>query len=80
MPIRGEELLDAEFADDTSLYLHGQEANLRWAECAIESFCATSRAKIYWQKIVGFWVSDTPILAWTPNLGFKWIQIGRAHV
>ena len=35
MPIRGEELLDAEFADDTSLYVHGQEANLRRAQCAI---------------------------------------------
>ena len=46
MPIRGEELLDAEFADDTSLYLHGQEANLRRAECAIESFCAAWKAKI----------------------------------
>ena len=28
LPIRGEELLDSEFVDDTGLYLHGQEANL----------------------------------------------------
>ena len=70
MLIRGEELLDAAFANDTSLYLHGQEAKLRRAECAIESFCAASGAKINWQKTVGFWVSDMPIPSWTPDPGF----------
>ncbi|MCO5582904.1 hypothetical protein L7F22_036806 [Adiantum nelumboides] len=29
LPICGEDLLDSQFADDTGLYLHGQEANLQ---------------------------------------------------
>ena len=46
MPIQEEALLDAEFADDTSLYLQGHEANLVRAEHAIETFCTASGARI----------------------------------
>lgn len=28
--MREEDLLDAEFADDTAVYLQGQDANLAW--------------------------------------------------
>ncbi|MCO5568395.1 hypothetical protein L7F22_022094 [Adiantum nelumboides] len=73
--VRGEELLDSEFADDTSLYLHGQEANLVSAEQALQTFCIASRALINWCKAVAFWVAPTP--TWMPNPTFCWIPPGR---
>ena len=54
MPIHEEALLDAEFADDTNLYLEGHEANVARAEHAIETFCAASSARINWCKTIGF--------------------------
>lgn len=58
--MRGDELLDAKFADDTSLYLQGHEANLIRAEGAIETFCTASGALINWQKTIAFWISESP--------------------
>ena len=46
LPVREEELLDAEFADDTAAYLHGHEANLTRFQTALEQFCDASGAKI----------------------------------
>ena len=76
MPIREEALLDAEFADDTSLYLQGHEANLVRAERAIEMFCTALGARINWRKIIGFWINDSPTPQWMPDPGFKWIPLG----
>ena len=56
LPVTGEEILDAEFADDTGLVLKGTKSNLQQAEMAIDTFCKASRAKINWSKTVGFWV------------------------
>ena len=54
MPIWEEALLDAEFEDDTSLYLEVQEANLTRAKCTIAPFCTASGALINWCKTMGF--------------------------
>ena len=78
LPIRGEELLDSEFADDTGLYLHGQEANLERAEQALHTFCIASGALINWRKTVAFWVSSSPTPSWSPDPGFRWIPPGTA--
>ena len=46
LPIREEALLDAEFADDTVMYLAGHEDNLARFQAALEVFCDASGAKI----------------------------------
>ena len=71
MPIREEALLDAEFADDTCLYLQGQEANLMRAKCAIATFCRASGALINWHKTVGFLISGQPMPQWSLDPGFR---------
>ena len=79
LPSREEmELLDSEFVDDTTTYLHGHEANLARFQLALEQFCDTSGAKINWHKSCGFWVSGDALPQWTPNAQFQWIPPGRA--
>ena len=68
LPVREEELLDAEFADDTAAYLHGHEANLTRFQTALEQFCDASGAKINWHKSFGFWIGETDRPQWSPSL------------
>ena len=78
LPVRGEDLVDSKFADDTGLYLHGQEANLERAEQSLQVFCEASGALINWRKTVAFWISSSPTPAWSPAPGFRWIPPGTA--
>mgnify|MGYP000158494050 FL=1 len=78
IPPNGDPLIDTEFADDTSLYLHGDIDNLRKAEIALTTFCQGSGALINWHKSVGFWVSDEMVPPWTPDPGFRWIPKGTS--
>ena len=78
LPFAEQEVLDAQFADDTGLFLKGTLENLQRVEVAINVFCIPLRAKINWNKIVGFWrgLSDPP--RWTPDVNFKWIPRGTS--
>ena len=58
LPIRGEDLLDAKFADDMAMYLEGTMPSLLCFQEAIKVFYAASRAKINWHKSCGFWVGQ----------------------
>ena len=78
LPIREEELLDAEFADDIAMYLHGQEANLRCFERALETFCDASGAHINWHKSCGFWIGQRDPPQWLPSAQFQWIPAGTS--
>ena len=78
LPTRGEDLLDAEFADDTGLFLHGQEANLIREEEALQTFGGASGSLINWYKSVAFWISETPTPSWMPDPRFRWIPPGTA--
>ena len=46
VPQAGKELLDSSYADDTMLYLQGNDDNLQLAESRIELFCRASGGKI----------------------------------
>ena len=70
LPLREEELLDSEFADDTTVYLQGHEANLGRFQIALEQFCDASGAKINWHKSCGFWVSGERLPQWSPSEQF----------
>ena len=76
LPIREEELLDAEFADDTAMYLQGQLANLRCFERALETFCDASGAQINWHKSCGFWIGQGDPPQWFPSPQFQWVPAG----
>ena len=78
LPIRDEDLLDAEFADDTAMYLAGDEDNLARFQTALETFCDALGAKINWNKSCGFWVGgDTPP-GWLPDPLFWWVLPGTS--
>ena len=49
-----EQVLDQEFADDTSLYLQGRVKNLQKAKQVLQVFCSASGTLINWHKTFGF--------------------------
>ena len=77
IPNTRKSLLDSEFADDTMLYLQGNEANLGRAQIAIDLFCKASGAAINWNKSKGFWISSEAEPIWKPNADFRWIAKGE---
>lgn len=67
LPIHEEELSDSEFADGTTMYLRGHEANLRHFESNIGVFCDASGAQINWHKSCGFWIGSNAQPQWMPS-------------
>ena len=53
-----EVVLDCEFADDTTLYVVGDDKNLCNVQNVIHDFCDASGAIINWHKLVGFWIGE----------------------
>ena len=41
-----QQLLDPEFVDDTTIYVQGNDGNLRKLQVEVGEFCLASRAKI----------------------------------
>jgi hypothetical protein len=78
IPLTTKEVLDAEFADDTCLFLTGHNNNLLKAEQAIQEFCLASGARINWNKTVGLWISQSDPPSWLPDPNFRWIPKGTA--
>ena len=78
LPIEGEENLDSEFADDTTLYVEGSLTNLLQVQEVLLQFCTASEARLNWTKTVAFWVSTEPPPNWRPHPSFQWTQRGVA--
>ena len=78
LPIEGEENLDSEFADDTTLYVKGSLTNLLQVQEVLLQFCTTAGARLNWTKTVAFWVSTEPPPNWRPHPSFQWAQRGVA--
>ena len=76
--MHGKDILDSEFADDTTLYVDVTLPNLQQVEGALLQFCIVSGAKLNWEKTVAFWVSEEPPPRWAPHPTFKWTQRGVA--
>ncbi len=55
--LRGGSIRDQTFADDTTLYLKGEQANMDKAQGVLETFCKASGAKINWNKSIAIWAS-----------------------
>ena len=75
-PLSHIEVRDAEFADDTALYLKGDLENLEKTEVAISTFCKASGALVNWNKSFAFWVGDVNPPLWNPHPQFRWIPSG----
>lgn len=67
------------YADDTALYIQGNEANLNTAMNILTLYCVESGAKLNWRKSVGIWASPHPrTWQWTRNPGLKWLPQGTS--
>ena len=71
-----EDLLLSEYADDTVLFLQGDEENLQRAEHLVEDFCQAAGAKINWNKTQGLWFSEQEKPGWQPHADFTWVPDG----
>ena len=71
-----EVVLDCEFADDTAVYVVGDDKNLCNLQNVIHEFRDASGVIINWHKSVGFWVGEGLTPTWCPNIGFCWIPKG----
>ena len=60
-------VLDTTYVDDKTAYVKGDENNLGRLENAINEFCRGLDAKINWNKSVGIWISNKPVLNWAPG-------------
>ena len=71
-----QQLLDSEFAYDTTIYVQGNDDNLINLQVAVEEFCLASGAKINWHKYYGFRVLQNLIPTWMPLQELKWVPDG----
>ena len=71
-----EVVLAYEFADDTTLYVVGDDRNLCNVQNVIYDFSDASGAIINWHKSVGFWVGEGLAPIWCLDIGFRWIPKG----
>ena len=76
IPNATEDLLLSEYADDTVLFLQGDDANLQRAEHLVEDFCQAAGAKINWDKTQGLWFSEQEKPRWHPHADFAWVPDG----
>ena len=79
IPLSDQQLIDAELADDTTLYVEGSQSNLIVVQDAITTFCKGARATVNWQYMsVAFWVDSemTEHPHWQPHDDFKWVPRG----
>ena len=67
LPSMQQQLLDSEFVDDTTIYVQGNDDNLRKLQVAVEEFFLASETKINWHKSLGFGVSPNPLPIWMPS-------------
>ena len=58
-------------------YVKGDAHNLGKLQNAIDEFCRGSDAKINWNKSVGIWISNKPLLNWVLDLNFRWLRKGE---
>ncbi len=73
LPLTEQSLLDNEFADDTTIYLQGQEENLTKMFNLLTTFCLASGARVNWNKSKAIWISANQPPNWSPVEGFAWI-------
>ncbi len=75
---KGGRIKDQTFADDTALYVKGDQGNLDRAKGVLEVFCKASGARINWNKSSAIWASSRErIWDWGQEVGLKWVPRGE---
>jgi hypothetical protein len=71
LPMAGRQQVIAQYADDTSLTLLGEEIPIQGAINTLEIFCLGSGLVLNWAKSCGYWkkADGSPRPAWTDWLG-----------
>jgi hypothetical protein len=74
LPVENRQQLMAQYADDTSVTLLGEEEPTRNLIYFLDTFCLASGLVINWHKSNGYWKArHAPIKpAWTDQLGIAW--------
>ena len=70
LPIAQSTLLDAEFANDMTLYVDEEIGNLGQVQNALQNFSESTCASLNWNKLVGLWVGEEPHPAWYSGPAF----------
>jgi hypothetical protein len=74
----GGRIRDQMFADDTTLYLKDEQANMDKTQGVLETFCRASGARINWNKSSAIWASRRErSWSWGQEVGLKWIPEGE---
>ena len=77
LPCTQVSVLDAEFADDTALYVEGEIGNLGRVQDALQVFSDATGASLNWNKSVGIWVGEETHPTWYPGPSFRWLHHGE---
>ena len=74
LPFEGRQQIIAQYADDTSFTLLGDEEKVRYLVYLLETFCLATGLVLNWSKSCGYWKQkgnvDWPL--WTDRLGITW--------
>jgi hypothetical protein len=68
LPVEDRQQVIAQYADDTSLTLLGEEDSIRWLIYTLEAFCSSFGLVLNWNK------DGNPRPAWTEALGITWVE------
>ena len=73
-PFEGRQLIIAQYADDTSFTLFGDEEKVRCLVYLLEMFCMATRLVLNWTKSNGYWKQKGGVVRppWTNMLGITW--------
>jgi hypothetical protein len=73
LPIKSLQQVLAQFADDTSFILLGEEGSVRHLVSVLDSFCLASGLVFNWLKSSAYWkcFDRRPRLGWTDRLGVQ---------
>jgi hypothetical protein len=75
---KGGSIKDQTFADDTALYLKGDQSNMDKVQNVLKIFCKASGAKINWNKSTAIWASRRErTWNWGREEGLKWVPEGE---
>ena len=74
LPFEGRQQIIAQYADDTSFTLFGDEEKVRCLVYLLETFCLASGLVLNWSKSSGYWKQSGNIgrPSWTDMLGITW--------
>jgi hypothetical protein len=76
LPCGNRQQIIAQYADDTSFTLRGEEESVRNLIYLLETFCAASGLVLNWRKSCGYWKSHLTWFRpqWTDLLGITWAE------